>query len=68
LYTFASNSAYVVVLTQRVDPNIEILVSFVSSAFKGVELNYAPVEKQAFDVYKVVKHFISTLLNPSQRL
>ncbi len=57
LYTFASQTAYVVVLTQLNDQQIEAPISFFSSNFQGVELNYSEVEKQAFIVFKSVKHF-----------
>jgi hypothetical protein len=33
-----------------------------SSAFKGAELNYPTVDRQAYVVFKVVKHFRSYLL------
>jgi hypothetical protein len=33
-----------------------------SSAFKGVELNYPVVDQQAYAVFKAVKHFRSYLL------
>ena len=33
-----------------------------SSTFKGAELNYTQIEKQAYTIYKSVKHFKPYLL------
>ena len=41
---------------------MEAPISFYSSNLQGVELNYSEVEKQAFAVYKVVKHYRPFLL------
>ena len=40
LYTFASDHSYTVVLTQKKAGNNEVPITFMSSAFKGVELYY----------------------------
>jgi hypothetical protein len=40
LYTFASDRSYAVVLTQKNAENNEVPIAFMSSAFKGTELNY----------------------------
>ena len=48
LYTFASNISYASVLTQLNQQNSEVPISFMSSKFKGAELNYHEVDKQAF--------------------
>ena len=62
LYSFASETSYVVVLTQVNDQKIEAPISFFSSNLQGVELNYSKVEKQAFAIYKYLKHFKIFLL------
>ena len=62
LYTLTSNSSYAAVLTQINDQNLEAPISFYSSNLQGVELNYSEVEKQAFAVYKAIKHYRTFLL------
>jgi hypothetical protein len=62
LYTFASDRSYVVVLTQKNVESNEIPIAFMSSSFKGAELNYPTVDQQAYVVFKAVKHFWSYLL------
>jgi hypothetical protein len=62
LYTFSSDRSYVVVLTQKNAKNNEVPIAFMSSVFKGVELNYPAVDQQAYIVFKEVKHFRSYLL------
>eukprot|EP00253_Pinus_taeda_P013700 PITA_13700 len=62
LYTIASDSSYAAVLTQLNDHNLEAPISFFSSNLQGAELNYSDVEKQAFAVFKAVKHYRPFLL------
>jgi hypothetical protein len=62
LYTFASDRSYAAVLTQKNFENNEVPIAFMSSAFKGVELNYPTVDRQAYAIFKAVKHFQSYLL------
>jgi len=62
LYTVASSFSYVAVLTQLNDHNLEAPISFYSSNLQGAELNYSNVEKQAFVVYKAIKHYRPFLL------
>jgi hypothetical protein len=62
LYTFTSDRSYAAVLTQKNAENNEIPIAFMSSAFKGENLNYPAVDQQAYAVFKVVKHFRSYLL------
>jgi hypothetical protein len=57
LYTFASDRSYAAVLTQKNPENNEVPIAFMSSTFKGAELNYPAVNRQAYAVFKVVKHF-----------
>jgi len=62
LYTLASDSFYAAVLTQINDRNLEAPIPFYSSNLEGVEPNYSKVEKQAFVVFKAIKHFRPFLL------
>jgi ribonuclease HI/transposase InsO family protein len=62
LYTFASDRSYAAVLTQKNSEDNEVPIAFMSSAFKGAELNYPTVDQQAYAVFKAVKHFRSYLL------
>jgi hypothetical protein len=62
LYTFSSDRSYVVVLTQKNVESNEITISFMSSSFKGVELNYPAVDQKEYAIFKAVKHFWSYLL------
>lgn len=57
LYTFSTKNSYAVVLTQENDEGFEVPISFLSSTFKNAELNYSDIDKQAFVVFKAVKHF-----------
>jgi hypothetical protein len=62
LYTFAFDQSLAAVLTQKDDDNNEAPVSFMSTNIQGVELNYPTIDKQAYAVYKAVKHFRSYIL------
>jgi hypothetical protein len=68
LYTFASDRSYAVVLTQKNVENNEVPIAFMSSAFKGAELNYPAVDQQAYAVFKAVKHFRSYLLKSRTKI
>ena len=68
LYTFATDVSYATMLTHKNEEDIEISVSFTSSTFKGVELNYTQVENKAYVVYKFVKHFRPYLLNSKTKV
>eukprot|EP00253_Pinus_taeda_P016099 PITA_16099 len=61
-YTIAYDFSYAAVLTQINNHNLEAPISFYSSNIQGAELNYSEVEKQAFVVYKAVKHYRPFLL------
>jgi hypothetical protein len=63
LYTFASDQSLVAVLTRKDDDHNEVSVSFMSTNLEGAELNYPSIDKNAYAVYKVVKHFRSYILN-----
>lgn len=62
LYTVASSSSYATVLTQNNDHKLEAPISFYSSNLQGAQLNYSDIEKQAFVVYKAIKHYRFFLL------
>ena len=62
LYTFAFDLSYVVVLTQKNEQGDEVPILFTSSSFQGAELKYPEVDKQAYAVFKAVKHCRSYLL------
>ena len=68
LYTFASDISYAAVLTQLNQQNNEVPISFMSSNFKGEELNYHEVDKQVFVVFKDVKHFRPYLLKSKTKI
>jgi hypothetical protein len=57
LYTFASDRSYATVLTQKNSKKNKVPIAFMSSTFKGAELNYPMVDRQAYAVFKEVKHF-----------
>ena len=62
LYTFSSNISYVAVLTQYNHQNYEVPIFFMSSNFKGSDLNYHEVDKKYFVVFRAVKRFLPYLL------
>jgi hypothetical protein len=68
LYTFASDYSYAAVLTQKKSNNHEVPIAFMSSAFKGAELNYPSVDWQGYIVFKEVKHFWSYLLKSRMKV
>ena len=57
LYTFATDTSYAAVLTQKNQDGDEVPISFVSAGLDGPQLKYLEVDKQAYVVFKVVKHF-----------
>ena len=62
LYTFLTEFSYAVVLTQKHHDDPEISIYFMSSTFKGAELNYSHIDKQTYAIYKSVKHYRPYLL------
>lgn len=68
LYNFSFDTSYVTILRQLSDENIEVLISFFSSNLQCDELNYSAVEKQAFSVFKTLKHFRSFLLKTHKKI
>jgi hypothetical protein len=63
LYTFASDQSLSQYLPIRMMKRNEALISFMSTNLQGFELNYLTIDKQAYTVYKAVKHFRSYILN-----
>ena len=68
LYTFSIDVSYASMLTHKNEEDVKIPVSFMSSTFKGSELNYTYVDKQAYTIYKSVKHFRPYLLNSKTKV
>jgi hypothetical protein len=68
LYTFSSDIAFVVVLTQKNSEGDEFPMDFMSSGLQGVEINYPEVDKHAYAVFKVVKHFRPFLLKSKTKV
>jgi hypothetical protein len=68
LYTFASDRSYVVVLTQKNPENQKVPIAFIRSSFKGVELNYPMVDRQAYASFKAFNHFWSYLLKSRMKV
>jgi hypothetical protein len=68
LYTFASDRSYAAVLTQKNSENNEVPIAFMSSTFKGAEINYPAVDQQAYAIFKAVKHFRSYLLTSRTKI
>jgi hypothetical protein len=62
LYTFAFDQSLVVVLTEKDEKNDEAPLFFMSTNLQGAELNYLAIEKQAYAIYKTIKHFRSYIL------
>lgn len=57
LYTFATDTSYAVLLTQKNLDGDEVPISFMSAGLDGSQLKYPEVEKHAYVMFKVVKHF-----------
>ena len=62
------NHSIVAVLTQKVEVGQEFLVSFMSTGLQGSKLNYLAIDKQAFTVFKAVKHFRPYLLRSHTKI
>jgi hypothetical protein len=62
LYTFSFDRSDVVFLTQKNTENNEVPIAFMSSSFKGAEINYPAVDQQAYSFFKEVNNFRSYLL------
>ena len=49
-------------LAQKNEDGKEFLVSFMSTGLQGAKLKYPAIDKQAFAIFKVVKHIYPYLL------
>ena len=49
-------------LTQKNEEGEELMVSFMSTGLQGAKLKYPSINKKAFVMFKVVKHFHPYLL------
>jgi hypothetical protein len=67
LYNFTFDIAFAIVLTHKNVQGNEFPISFMSSGLQGVELDYLEVDRQAYVVFKVVKHFSHIFLNPEPK-
>lgn len=57
LYTFASDSSFTTILTQKNGEKDEVPISFMRSRLQGVELNYPDIDKKSYVVLKAIKTF-----------
>lgn len=57
LYTFTSNTSFVVVLMQKSNAHEEFLTALISSRLQNAELKCHDVDKQDFAMFKAVKNF-----------
>jgi hypothetical protein len=68
LYTFASEITFAIFPTQKNQEGDEFPMDFMFYGLPGEEINYPEVDKQAYDVFKVVKHFRSLLLKSKTKV
>lgn len=68
LYTFSSNHSIVDMLMQKDEFREELLVSFIIMWLEGSKLVYPNIDKQAFVILKVVKHFRPYLLRSHTKI
>ena len=68
LYTFSTEFSNVAILTQKHHDDAEISISFMSSTFNGVEINYSHIDKHVYAVYKLVKHYRPYLLKSQTKV
>ena len=68
LYTFPFDHSIVVVLTKKNEEGEEFSVSFMRKGLQGVELKYLLIDKEAFVVFKAMKHFHPYLLGSHTKI
>lgn len=68
LYTFASEKSYAAIITQANQDKSKAPIAFFSSNLKGAKLNYSNVEKQAYAIFKSIKHFRPFLLKTHTKI
>jgi hypothetical protein len=54
--------------TQKNEEGEEFLISFMSIGLQGAKLKYPTIDKQAFAIFKVVKHFHRYLLRSHTKI
>ena len=64
LYTFAADTSYVIVLTQKNQDGDEVPISFISAGLDGPQLKYPEV----YTMFKAVKHFRPYLLKSRTKI
>lgn len=62
LYTFSIDTSYTIVLTQKNQDGDKVPISFMSAGLDEAQLKYPKVDKQAYAVFKAMKHFRPYLL------
>lgn len=62
LYMFSFDTSLIIVLTQKDDKKNKWPKYFMSTSLQGPYINYPTIDKQAYLVYKAVKHFWPYLL------
>ena len=62
LYTFATDTSYVAMLTQDNQDGDEVPISFMSAGLDEAQLKYSKVDKKAYVIFKAVKHLCLDLL------
>lgn len=68
LYTFATDTSYAAVLTQKNQDGDEVAISFMSAGLDGPQIKYPKVEKHVYTMFKVVKHFRPYLLKSHTKI
>lgn len=68
LYTFASHSSWAIVLIEKNVENVDVPIFFMSLGLHGAELKCHDIDKHAFSIYKVVKHFHPYFLKAHTKL
>lgn len=68
LYTFSSDRSYAAILTQANQEKAEAQIAFFSSNLQGDELNYSDIEKKAYIIFKLIKHFKPFLLKTHTKI
>jgi hypothetical protein len=62
LYTFMTDTSYAAVLTQKNQNGDEVPILFMTIGLDGPQVKYPEVDKHAYVVFKVMKHFHPYLL------
>lgn len=63
MYSYASKHTLSTILVQENSEGFEFSITFMSYPLKNSELKYSQMEKHAFSIVKVVKHFMFYILN-----